>query len=69
MPKSTVYAGTFSHYYTNSEYCIIEFQIKILVEIIHHLGELDFNFSFLFPYRSSSVSTYLYFITFPIAIN
>lgn len=48
MPKFIVYAGTFSYDYAISEYFIIEFQMKILVEMIHHFTELDFYFVFLF---------------------
>lgn len=72
MPKFIVCAGTFSHYYTIPEHFIIKLQIKILVEMIHHFIEPDFYFVFLFfpfPHSSSLVYTYLYFITFPTAIN
>lgn len=68
MPRFIVYAGNFSYYCAVLEYFIIEFQIKALVEMIHHLTEQNFLFVFLFPY-SSLVSTYLYFITLPTAIN
>lgn len=47
MPKFIVYAGILSHDYIISEHFIIEFQIKILVEMIHHFTEPDFYFVFL----------------------
>lgn len=48
MPRFIVYAGHFSYYYAVLEYFIIEFQIKALVEMIHHLTEQNFLLFFFF---------------------
>ena len=69
MPKFIVYAGNFSYYYAFSEHFIIKLQMKLSMEMIH-LTKLDFYLFFFLLFFSWYFSfPYLYFMTFPAAIN
>lgn len=63
MPKFIVYADTFGYYYAIAENFIIEFQIKILVEMIHHLTKLDFYSAFFSLHIFSFYLPIFYYIS------